>query len=227
MPGRRIGGFFGRSAFGPLREHLLKGWDCVELIEPLLGAYVAGDPEGTAQLAARMNELEGEADRIKFEIRSSLSDSVFASTVRADVLALTRVQDRIPDTCEHVATLLTLRETKVPAPLDELLLGVGRAAREVVRLLVALADKLLALDQEVPNKKQIGEIFEAIEQVHVAEHNADIAEQTALKELFRSEKSLEPVGVLFLYDIIRQLGQVADEAENTVDFVRQLVARRT
>ena len=63
-----LGGPFGRSAFGPLHEHITRVVDCVEVLPELVGHFVEGDHGVCIESAGRISELESKADLIKNEI---------------------------------------------------------------------------------------------------------------------------------------------------------------
>ena len=65
--------FFGTSPFGALAEHTKKVHDCVELLKPLVDAFVEGNHDKIVELHQQMSKAEHEADEVKTEIRDQMS----------------------------------------------------------------------------------------------------------------------------------------------------------
>ena len=65
----------------------------------------------------------------------------------------------------------------------------------------------------------------AKEQIEVIEHDTDRLQVEVRRGLFKLEKDLPPVDVMFLYQIIEWIGDVADRAERVGNRLEQLLAR--
>ena len=70
---KKIGGLFGRSVLGPLREHMAKVEDCLKVFHETVGEYVKGNFGSMRKFSKKISELEHQADIIKEGIRTSLS----------------------------------------------------------------------------------------------------------------------------------------------------------
>ena len=144
---RAIVQLFTKSPFGALKQHMLKGGECVGQVRSMFEAMLDGDDARLASIAKQISKTEHRADEIKNEIRDNLPRSIFLPVDRADFLSVLSQQDSIPDTVEDIAVLLTVRKTFVPPSWRELLLGyvdkcveTFRAAAEVVTHLDELVD---------------------------------------------------------------------------------------
>ena len=62
-------------------------------------------------------------------------------------------------------------------------------------------------------------------QLDSLEANNDTAEIAVRQQLFDLEKDLPPVDVMFLYDVINKLGELADRAEQVGHRVTLIAAR--
>ena len=223
MAARKIGGPFGRSVFGPIHEHLVKVMECLELLVPMAEAFVQGDQPEVQRRAAEIHEREHAADQIKNEIRRRLSASIFSSIERSEVLLLLKTQDSVSDNCEEVAKLLEIRRTPVPEPLHQLLLDYAAQIYRTGECLAVATEKLQEVGSPSASEDLAQDIDGRLDEVGRQEHQANLAEQAFLKRLFEEEKSLDPVGVIFLMEISNQLAAIGDEAENTADGLRRLV----
>jgi len=226
MAARKIGGPFGSSVFGPIHEHLVKVMECLELLVPMVEAFVRADQTEVQRLATEVHEREHAADKIKNEIRHRLSASIFSSIERSEVLLLLKTQDSVSDNCEEVAKLLEIRRTPVPEALHQLLLDYAAQVHRTGECLAAATAELQEVGTPSASEGLANGIVGQLDEVGRQEHQANLAEQLFLKRLFDEEQSLDPVGVIFLMEISNQLAAIGDEAENTADGLRRLVGLR-
>ena len=223
---RTIGGIFGRSAYGPLYEHVLKVQDCILLLLPLIKSFIDRKWNDVARLTEQIHQKEAEADKIKNEIRRSLSRSFLHSVERTEMLLTLKAQDDISDNCEAVAQLLEIRNTPVPEEIGAAVLKVCDQATKVVSVLIGILEDLPGLEEKSYPPSEMQAVADQIDQLQREEHVSNVLEHAALREVFNKEEQLDPVSVLFLMQIIQQLGEIADAAENTVDCIERMIGRR-
>jgi len=224
--GRTIGGIFGRSAFGPIFEHMVKVQDCIALLSPLVGAFAEADRGEVRRLADEMHRREGEADRIKNEIRRSLSRSFFTSVERSEMLYLLKAQDDISDSCDEVAKLLEMRDTPLPREMSASFTALARQVAATGAVLAEIVDKLQAFEENPNPRAQIEQVGVLIDRLQADEHEVSLREHDALKDVFREEQRIDPVSVIFLMQIARQLGETIGAVQNTVDVIERMIGRR-
>lgn len=223
---RTIGGIFGRSAYGPLHEHALKVQDCLALLLPVVRSFLERNWDEVTRLTQEIHRRESEADRIKNEIRRSLSHSFLHSVERTEMLLTLKSQDDVSDNCEAVAHLLEIRHTPVHDAIGEALIKVCEQAASVGTVLVSVVEKLPALEEKSYPAEEMRAVTVLIDELHSEEHTCNMLEHDALREVFRNEGSLDPVSVVFLMQIIQQLGEIANAAENTADCIERMIGRR-
>ena len=222
---RMIGGLFGRSAFGPLHEQVLKGLDCTRAVCELVDAHADGDWDRVAEVAARLHRLESEADEIKEEIRNALSDSLFSSVERGEVLFLVKHIDRLGDLSEETAKSLELRRTELPGELADGYRALGHKVCECTEVLSQATGELVKMESDPAGRGRRGEVDKLLRQVHEIEHESDEMQQELLKQLFGLETGLDPVSVMMLMHIFEGLAGIADQAENNADVISRMVAK--
>lgn len=64
-----------------------------------------------------------------------------------------------------------------------------------------------------------------VEELEIIERDTDRIQVEVRRTLFKLEKDLPPVDVMFLYQIIEWIGDVADRAERVGNRLEQLLAR--
>lgn len=220
----RIGGMFGRSPFGPLREHLLKTLDCLECVEKLLKTFVKGDAQKVERFYRRVYKLEDEADAIKSTIRTRLPHTFFSAVERSEIMTVLKIQDNVADRALHLAKTLAMRKTVVPEKLAK---GIIEIAAKIGLVHEIFSDEVLrayeTLEKGIARKDASG-IAASFENVHkqIGIVEADI-EKFQVKML-SSEKQMDPVTVFFLIRITDGILAVTHELSNTVEAVDGIVS---
>jgi predicted phosphate transport protein (TIGR00153 family) len=73
--------------------------------------------------------------------------------------------------------------------------------------------------------REVRRVTEMIEVLEDIEHDTDRIQIEVRRTLFKIEKTLHPVDVMFMYTIIEWIGDVADRAERVGNRLEQLLAR--
>lgn len=218
-----ISKLFGKSPFEPLYQHMLKVKECVDLVNPLMEAFLNQDAKEVKKYSKKIFKAEHEADLVKKEIRNSVPKSLFLPVDRDDLLRFLKEQDNIADSAEDLAALLTLRETKIPDEIKEEL-------KELVNKVLATYQKAMEVSSEIKVLAETSfggveayKVTELIEEVKQKEWEADKAQMSAAKKMFSMEKKIDPVSVMMWMNIFKELGALANHAENTCDQIRTML----
>lgn len=219
-----IAALFGKSPIRPLQRHMHVVERCASLVEPVFRALDRRDWEEVESLKAQIFDLEQEADDIKNEIRSRLPRGLFMAFDRRDLLDLLSSQDSIADTAQDIAGLLLLRRMEIPRPLSEGLFAYLDKTHAAVHQCAAVIDELDEL-VEVGFRGRAGErVIEMVGELGSLETESDELGMSLTRTLFEHEASLEPVSVFFWYQLIEDIGDMADFAEDVGDRLRLLIA---
>ena len=218
-----ISKLFGKSPFEPLYQHMLKVKACVDLVMPLMDAFLKGDEEKIKDVAKKIFKAEHDADIVKKDIRSSLPKSIFLPVARGDILRFLKEQDNIADSAEDLAALLILRKTTVPEELKEELKVFVDKVLQTYEMAMTVSSEIKVLAETSFGGEEAHKVMELIEQLKVKEWEADKAQMTAAKKMFSIEKKLDPVSVMMWMHIFRELGTLANHAENAGDQMRLML----
>ena len=218
-----ISNLFGKSPFEPLHQHMLKVKACVGLVRPLMDAFLKGEQEKVKDVAKKIFKAEHDADIVKKEIRSRLPKSILLPVARGDILRFLKEQDNIADSAEDLAALLILRKTTVPEELKEKLKKFVDKVLETYEVAMAVSSEIKLLAETSFGGEEAHKVMELIEQLKVKEWEADKAQMTAAKKMFSIEKKLDPVSVMMWMHIFKELGTLANHAENAGDQMRLML----
>ncbi len=214
-----------KSPFGRLGEHMIRVHECVVLIKPLFEAMLKENYKEVENIAVQISEFEHKADIIKNEIRSHLPRSVFLPVDRGDVLKFLRQQDAIADAAEDVSVLLTLRKLTAPKKIkDDIMVLVDRV--------LGTCDSLIRVTGEISNLMEstfsgpeAEKVLQFIDEVGNKEWEADEAQKTVAKKMLSLEDKVDPVSIFMWMNVFKNLGEIANHAENTADGIRMMIAK--
>jgi uncharacterized protein len=222
---RSIAGLFGKSPFIPLQEHINKVTACVEQMQPLFNALLAGDKEEVRRIIELIYAGERQADEIKNAIRESMPRSIFMPVSRPDFLQLLDVQDGIADTVQDIAVLMSVHAPQLPEGFSEHLLELVDHAVQSCRQLTEIYQHLSDLLETSFRGKPADETLEAIEEVASTEHKADKVALTLLDRLFNNSEGLPIQDFIMLDKVMVKISHVSDLARKTSNRIRIILSR--
>jgi predicted phosphate transport protein (TIGR00153 family) len=215
-----ISKLFGKSPFEPLYQHMCKVKKCVDLIQPLMQAFVDEDFKEVTKITRQIFKAEHEADLMKKEIRITLPKGIFLPVARGDILRFLKEQDHIADATEDLAGLLAMRRMKVPTELKEVLQDLVDEVLEAFNLTMKVSSEIKILAETSFGGAEAHKVMDMIEKIKIKEWEADKAQMRAAQKMFSLEDQLDPVSVMMWMHIFRELGNLANHAENTGDQLR-------
>lgn len=221
-----LASLFGKSPFGPLREHMKLVSDCAALMVPLFEAVAAGALERVEETKQKIFELEKLADEVKNEIRVNLHRRLFLPVDRGDLLQLLKTQDSIADRVQDVAALVVMGKLSIPESQKERLMSFVQLNLEATHQCEEIISQLDDLLEVGFRGKTVEHVEEMIKKLSSIETECDDV-GLALTGAFLAGGDAEPLTVskLLWLDVIQKLGNIADKAENVGDSMRLLIAR--
>lgn len=225
MPMNPFVSLFGRSPIGPMQQHMAKAHECAANLVPLFEAVMTEDWERVEEIQQEMAQLEGEADKLKKNVRQHLPKSLFLPVPRSDLLELLSVQDKVANRAKDIAGLILGRCMTVPADMQPLMLAyVQRSVDASAQALRAL-NELDELLETGFSGREVSLVEGLVQEIGEIERETDRMQIQVRRALYKLEKELPPVDVIFLYTIIEWIGDVADRAERVGNRLEQLLAR--
>ena len=220
-----IAALFGKSPIKPIQEHMAVVEQCAAQTLPLFEALMALDRDRILVAKDTIFELEQQADDIKNEIRAHLPVRLLLPVDRRDVLDMLHAQDSIADTVQDVAGLLVMRRMTVPEPFGDKLLTFVQTNIEATQQCRAAINELDELLATSFRGRSVDRVLGMINELNSIEDKADDEEMELASILFDHEDDMKPLSVVFWYDLLQTLGDVADYAEDVGDRLRLLIAR--
>lgn len=221
---KKIGGIFGRSALGPLRELMEKVKDCLEVFRKAVSEYANGKFGSMEKFSKKISALEHEADVIKEGIKRSLSKSIFASSSRGDILDLIHKEDDISDACEDVVKFISLYQVVMPEELSKNFLSLTDKVWEAGALLNQAIQRATKYEEEELLAERMQEILDLLSDVRKKEWETDQIQLSFVRQVFRTGKHLSSVDVFFLMNLSKLTVEIADHMENVADCLQRVIS---
>lgn len=216
---------FGRSPVKPLQAHIGKVLSCAGELPAFMDAVLRQDWEAAELQQQRIVSLEHEADRLKRDLRLHLPKGMMLAMSRRDVLEVLTMQDRIANTSKDIAGLILGRRMQFPPTVAE---AMGQYIERCIDA-IAQADKVVnELDELVEagfRGHEVEVVFGMLDQLDSIEHDTDNLQRKVRGKLFVLESSLPPVDVIFMYQVIDLIGDLADLAQRVGSRLLLMLAR--
>ena len=162
---------------------------------------------------------------MKRELRLQLPKSLFMPVDRGDLLDLLSLQDKIANRTKDIAGLMLGRKMVIPSSLHQQMLDFVSSSLEAGRQALKAINELDELLEVGFSGKEVDFVENMIGELDHLEDKTDQLEQNIRHKLFELEQDLPPIDVMFLYQIIDMIGELADLAEGVGGRLQLLLAR--
>jgi len=216
---------FGNSPVSPLQKHIEKVVLCVEELIPYFDAVIKNDWGKAEKIQNNLAELENDADEIKNLLRMQLPSSLFMPVDRRDVLDVLQLQDKIANKAKDIAGLVLGRKMSLPESICNTYIEFLNRCVDATRQTQNAINELDELVAAGFRGNEVTRVKKMIEELHVIEDETDKIQIKLRAELYKIEKDLPPVDVMFIYKIIEWTGDLADNAQSTGNRLQLMLAK--
>lgn len=220
-----ITALFGGSPFKPLQQHMRAVAECVAEVPGLFQALIDGDAAALQDQKGKIFAKEEAADLIRDKLRDHLPKSLFLPVDRRDLLDILLMQDAIADTAQEIAGLLVERHMEVPERMADPLMALVKRCVDTCEQAHRIVEELDELVETGFSGREAAEVARMVEVLNEIEAETDGLGTALASRLFALEDKLNPVSVVFWYQLIRWIGDLADYSEKVGDRLRLLIAR--
>lgn len=216
---------FGHSPVKPLQTHMEKVVVCVQELIPFFEAIHKGDHTEAKVLQKNISKLEKDADKLKKDLRMHLPTGLMMPVSRTDLLEVLRLQDQVANKAKDIAGIMIGRKMTFPDDMGPLFM-------EYLKRCVDAADQALVTVNELDELVETGfrgaevELVKSmLKKLDKIESETDKIQIKTRAILFKIEKDLPPVDVMFLYKIIEWIGDLADLSQRVGSRLQMMLAR--
>ena len=216
---------FGSSPVTPLQKHIDKVVLCVEVLIPYFESVISNDWNQASKTQAKLVQLENEADEIKNQLRMNIPSSLFMPIDRRDVLEVLDLQDHIANRAKDISGLILGRKMSLPESIGTAYMEFLKRCIDATRQAQVAINELDELVVTGFRGDEASRVKKMIEELHVIEGETDSIQITLRAELYKVEKDLSPIDVMFIYKIIEWTGDLADTAQSTGNRLQLMLAK--
>ncbi len=220
-----IASLLGSSPFKPLQAHMRVVRECVSEVPALFDALLAANQDDVVKYKDLIFAKEDEADKIQNELRARLPKSLFMPVDRRDLLELLEMQDTIANVSQDIAGLMVERDMSVPDGMEEPLKAFVQRCVETCMHAATIIEELDELVEMGFRGREASKVDDMVAKLCEMEDETDVMGMELARTLFAKEDDLKPVSVIFWYQMLQWIGDLADYAEKTGDRMRLLIAR--
>jgi hypothetical protein len=220
-----ISEMLGKSPVHPIQNHIDTACACASLLPSLFEAANLNDWDKVDVINDEIRELENEADNQKLKIRSHLPKSLFMPVPRQDLLELVLVQDKIANITKSIAGMIKQRKIQIPADMYEDFLSFVKLCVNATKFAKKSVNELDELYETGFRGAEVKLVQDLIDSLDEIETKTDDKQSLMQQELFKIEKELPPIDVMFLYRLIDKVAALADMSERVGRRLELLLAK--
>jgi len=220
-----ISNLFGKSPIRPLQEHMQLVVACASQLEPFFEAVLVDDWKGASDIFDKIADDENRADELKKQFRLNMPKSLFMPMSRGDLLGILAQQDNIANATKDICGIVLGREMDIPSVLQSDFIAYVKSAIETCEKALKAIDELDELLETGFTGQEVKFVKKLIRDLDSQEQKVDKRERKLRHRLFKMEAEMPPVHVIFLYNVIDNIGGVADTAEQVGNQLELLLAK--
>ncbi len=213
MPVNSIFGVFAKSPIKPIQMHIDKVAACSELLIPFFKASHEQDWIKAEEVRKEISKFEKQADGLKRELRLTLPKGLFMPISRGDFIELVNRQDKIANTAKDIAGRVLGRQLQIPGEIAEDFITYLQRCIDAVQQARKAINELDELLETGFKGREVDIVTKMISELAAIEDDTDSLQIKLRRQLLAIEQHHNPVDIMFLYQILEWVGQLADHSE--------------
>ncbi|MDG2018171.1 MAG: TIGR00153 family protein [Porticoccaceae bacterium] len=220
-----ISDLFGKSPIKPLQEHMSLVVKCSSQLESFFLAAIDSKWEQASDVFDNICEDENCADELKKQFRLNMPKNLFMPVSRSDLLSILAHQDRIANLAKDICGIVLGRQMAIPKSLQTDFMGYIKSTNQASEQALKAINELDELLETGFAGQEVKFVKKLIKELDAKEQKVDKKERKLRHNLFKIENDLPPIHVMFLYNIIDNIGEIADTAESVGNRLELLIAK--
>jgi len=213
MPVNSIFGVFAKSPIKPIQMHIDKVAASSELLVSFFHASAKPDWVEAERIRKEISKYEKQADELKRELRLTLPKGLFMPIDRSDLIELVNRQDKIANTAKDIAGRIYGRQLQIPNEIFTDFIAYVQRCVDAVQQARKAINELDELLETGFKGREVDIVTLMIEELESIEDDTDSLQIRLRRNLLAVEQHYNPVDIMFLYQILEWVGQLADHSE--------------
>ena len=136
------------------------------------------------------------------------------------------MQDSIADVAQDIVILLNIRRMNLNKELGQDVINFVKKSQDVCYLARGLTQEFGDVIESGFGRNEIKKLLEMIDNVSIAETEADNLEDTLVRRLYEVEEKMNSVDAVYWYKIFELIGDIADFSKKTGNRLRLMIASK-
>ena len=145
---------------------------------------------------------------------------------RRELLEMLDMQDSIADVAQDIVILLNIRKMSLTKELDQDVIQFVKKSQDVCYLARGLTQEFGDVIESGFGQHEIKKLLAMIDNVSIAETEADKLEDALVHRLYEVEEKMNSVDAVFWYKIFELIGDIADFSKKTGNRLRLMIASK-
>lgn len=215
-------GLLNKSPMEGLIEHYDKIAQCVDIINESMECYLTGGScKEMEELAAAIDSVEHEADKIKRQIRNHLPRRLFMAVDKTLFLNYTNKQDNILDAAQDALNWLAIRRVEIAKPYHKPFVNILDGVQQATHLLgPALKATINLVNGTSIDREGTKQAYR-----RVRDMRANVREEAngLRRSIFNSDMDFKDIYQLMHF--VDCMNEMAHNSSNCADILRAMIAR--
>ncbi|WP_435236164.1 TIGR00153 family protein [Psychromonas sp. PT13] len=225
MPVNSIFGMFAKSPIRPIQLHIDKVAACCELLIPFFKASHDREWVKANDIRKKISKMEKQADELKRELRLTLPKGLFMPISRSDLIELVNRQDKIANTAKDIAGRVYGRKLEMPDSITKDFITYLQRCLDAIQQAKKAINELDELLETGFRGREVDIVTKMISELESIEDDTDSLQIKLRRDLLKIEEHHNPVDIMFLYQILEWVGQLADHSEHIGTQLELILAR--
>jgi uncharacterized protein len=202
-----------KSPFKSIQDHMEQTVCAVELLPKVFAQIIAEDWDQAAITLKKIGKYESSADKLKLKVCQKLHSDLFLPVSKGQLISLLMAQESVVNTAEDIAGMAFGRKMFFPECIQT----------DIVDYIESSVSACMQASNVVAELRQVLEsVFsgsvqklteEMIAELNKIESKNDAIQIAIRQKIIKIENTMQPIDVIFIYEIIKKIGLLADCAQ--------------
>ncbi|MEH6454334.1 MAG: TIGR00153 family protein, partial [Psychromonas sp.] len=172
-----------------------------------------------------ISRLEREADELKRELRMTLPKGLFMPIARGDLIELVNRQDKLANTAKDISGRVLGRKLQLPNEIAVDFMTYLQRCLDAIQQAKKAINELDELLETGFKGREVDIVTKMIVELEKIEDDTDSLQIKLRRSLLVVEGQYNPVDIMFLYQILEWVGDLANHSEAVGTQLELILAR--
>lgn len=216
---------FGPSPIKPIEQHMHSAHLAAKTLLPFFDAVFEENWPMATEYREKIIQHEKNADQIKKEIRQNLPSGLFLPVARSDLLELLTCQDSLANIAKDIAGLIIGRKMLLPNSIKSSFRTLLQRCIDASKQACKAINELDELLESGFHGNEVYIVEEMLNELDIIENDTDEQLSALRKTIFSEEQNYSPIDIVFLYQLVSWVGDIANHAKSIGARLQILIAR--